>query len=307
MRQELGRNTGAGIAHDDFEVRVGHVQSHLHQAVAGCEADCIRDQIPNYLLKTIAVFDFTNVTFYGNHSTTGVGAALNTAGVEPGSTVAVIGCGGVGQAVIQGARIAGASRIIAVDPVEMKRKTAESVGATDFVDPSEGDPVAQVQQLTSGRGVDYAFEVIGLPETTLQAYNMIRKGGTAVMVGMTRAEAEVTIPTFDLFFNEKTLKGCKYGSGQVRRDFQRFADLIETGRLDTESMVSRTIKLDEVNRRLGENGEAGPHQSGRHQKIPGRGEAAFIHRERNAGTRRMSLVTGLYAPPGKLTMKSAMP
>src|SRR5690349_15061744 len=179
--------------------------------------------------------------------TTGVGAALNTAQVHPGATVAVIGCGGVGQAVIQGARIAGASRIIAVDPVELKRKTAEQAGATDFVDPNEGDPVAQVQQLTSGRGVDYAFEVIGLPETTLQAFNMIRKGGTAVMVGMTRAEATVTLSTFDLFFNEKTLKGCKYGSGQVRRDFQRFADLIETGRLDTGSMVSRTIKLDEVN------------------------------------------------------------
>jgi S-(hydroxymethyl)glutathione dehydrogenase/alcohol dehydrogenase len=179
--------------------------------------------------------------------TTGVGAALNTAQVQPGSTVAVIGCGGVGQAVIQGARIAGAARIIAVDPVELKRKTAEQLGATDFVDPNQGDPVAQVQQLTSGRGVDYAFEVIGLPETTLQAYMMIRKGGTAVMVGMTRAEAQVTLPTFDLFFNEKTLKGCKYGSGQVRRDFQRFADLIETGRLDTSSMVSRTIKLDQVN------------------------------------------------------------
>ncbi len=179
--------------------------------------------------------------------TTGVGAALNTAQVHPGATVAVIGCGGVGQAVIQGARIAGASRIIAVDPVEMKRKEAGRSGATDFVDPNEDDAVAQVQQLTSGRGVDYSFEVIGLPETTLQAFNMIRKGGTAVMVGMTRAEATVTLSTFDLFFNEKTLKGCKYGSGQVRRDFQRFADLIETGRLDTGSMVSRTIKLDEVN------------------------------------------------------------
>jgi S-(hydroxymethyl)glutathione dehydrogenase/alcohol dehydrogenase len=179
--------------------------------------------------------------------TTGVGAALNTAQVHPGATVAVIGCGGVGQAVIQGARIAGASRIIAIDPVEMKRKEAGRSGATDFVDPNEGDAVAQVQQLTSGRGVDYSFEVIGLPETTLQAFNMIRKGGTAVMVGMTRAEATVTLSTFDLFFNEKTLKGCKYGSGQVRRDFQRFADLIETGRLDTGSMVSRTIKLDEVN------------------------------------------------------------
>ena len=179
--------------------------------------------------------------------TTGVGAALNTAKVEPGSTVAIIGCGGVGQAVLQGCRIAGASRIIAVDPVEMKRKFAETLGATDLVDTNEGDPVAQVQALTNGRGVDYAFEVIGLPETTLQAYNMIRKGGTAVMVGMTRAEAQLTISTFDLFFNEKTLKGCKYGSGQVRRDFQRFADLIETGRLDTGAMVSRTIKLDEVN------------------------------------------------------------
>jgi S-(hydroxymethyl)glutathione dehydrogenase/alcohol dehydrogenase len=179
--------------------------------------------------------------------TTGVGAALNTAQVHPGATVAVIGCGGVGQAVIQGARIAGASRIIAVDPVELKRKTAEQLGATDFVDPGAGDPVAQVQQLTSGRGVDYSFEVIGLPETTVQAFNMIRKGGTAVMVGMTRAEATVTLSTFDLFFNEKTLKGCKYGSGQVRRDFQRYADLIETGRLDTGAMVSRTIKLDEVN------------------------------------------------------------
>ena len=179
--------------------------------------------------------------------TTGVGAALNTAGVEPGSTVAIIGCGGVGQAVLQGCRIAGASRIIAVDPVEMKRKFAETLGATDLVDTNAGDPVAQVQALTNGRGVDYAFEVIGLPETTLQAYNMIRKGGTAVMVGMTRAEAQLTISTFDLFYNEKTLKGCKYGSGQVRRDFQRFADLIETGRLDTSAMVSRTIGLADVN------------------------------------------------------------
>jgi S-(hydroxymethyl)glutathione dehydrogenase / alcohol dehydrogenase len=179
--------------------------------------------------------------------TTGVGAALNTAGVEPGSSVAIIGLGGVGQSVLQGCRIAGASRIIAVDPVELKRKTAEQLGATDLVDTNAGDPVEQVKALTSGRGVDYAFEVIGLPETTLQAYNMIRKGGTAVMVGMTRAEAEVTIPTFDLFFNEKTLKGCKYGSGQVRRDFQRFADLIETGRLDTAAMVSRTVALADVN------------------------------------------------------------
>ncbi len=190
---------------------------------------------------------FDQLALIGCGVTTGVGAALNTAGVHPGATVAIIGCGGVGLSVLQGARIAGASRIIAIDQGEEKRKVSEAQGASDYVDSTQGDPVAQVQALTGGRGVDYAFEVIGLPETTLQAYSMARKGGTAVMVGMTRAEAQVTLPTFDLFYNEKTLKGCKYGSAQVRRDFQRFVDLIETGRLDTASMVSRHIKLEEVN------------------------------------------------------------
>jgi S-(hydroxymethyl)glutathione dehydrogenase/alcohol dehydrogenase len=179
--------------------------------------------------------------------TTGVGAALNTAKVKPGSTVAVIGCGGVGQSVIQGARIAGASRIIAIDPVELKRKTAEQLGATDLVDPTAGDPIGQVQALTGGRGVDYAFEVIGLPETITQAYAMARRGGTACIVGMARADATVTLSAFDLFYSEKTIIGSKYGSAQVRRDFPRFVELIETGRLDTSSMVSRTITLDDVN------------------------------------------------------------
>src|SRR3989440_733620 len=144
--------------------------------------------------------------------TTGVGAALNTAQVHPGATVAVIGCGGVGQAVIQGARIAGASRIIAVDPVELKRKTAEQLGATDLVDPNAGDPVAQVQALTGGRGADYAFEVIGLPETVQQAYAMARRGGTAVVGGMPRMDTTVTLPGFSLFYDEKKVLGCVYGS-----------------------------------------------------------------------------------------------
>ncbi len=199
------------------------------------------------VVKVNTDLPFSELALIGCGVTTGVGAALNTAGVHPGASVAIIGCGGVGLSVLQGARIAGASRIIAIDYGTSKKDIVKAQGATDFIDSAEGDPVAQLQQLTGGRGVDYAFEVIGLPETTLQAYNMIRKGGTAVMVGMTRAEAQLTISTFDLFYNEKTLKGCKYGSAQVRRDFQRFVDLIETGRLDTASMVSREIKLDEVN------------------------------------------------------------
>jgi S-(hydroxymethyl)glutathione dehydrogenase/alcohol dehydrogenase len=179
--------------------------------------------------------------------TTGVGAALNTARIEPGSSVAVIGCGGVGQAVIQGARIAGAARIIAVDPVEMKRKSAEQFGATDLVDPADGDPIGQVHALTGGRGTDYAFEVIGLPETIVQAFGTARRGGTVVVVGMPRMDSQVTLPGFALFYEEKKLLGCVYGSAQVRRDFPRFIDLVETGRLDLGTMVSRHIHLDEVN------------------------------------------------------------
>ena len=179
--------------------------------------------------------------------TTGVGAALNTAKVRPGSTVAVLGCGGVGQAVIQGARIAGAGRIIAIDPQELKRKTAKQLGATDVVDPSKGDPVDQVKALTGGRGADYAFEVIGLPETILTTYNLARRGGEVIIVGMARFEAQFTLPAFGIFFEEKTVKGCKYGSAQVRRDFPRFVELIETERLDISAMVSKKIKLDGVN------------------------------------------------------------
>ncbi|HZJ26227.1 MAG TPA: zinc-binding dehydrogenase [Acidimicrobiia bacterium] len=179
--------------------------------------------------------------------TTGVGAALNTARVEPGSTVAVIGCGGVGQAVIEGARIAGAARIIAIDPVELKRKAAEQLGATDLVDPSAGDPIAAVQGLTGGRGADYAFEVIGLPETIQQAWGTARRGGTVIVVGMPRLDSQVTLPGFGLFFEEKKLLGCVYGSAQVRRDFPRFVGLVESGRLDLGSLVSRRIQLEDVN------------------------------------------------------------
>src|SRR5690242_5270479 len=116
--------------------------------------------------------------------TTGVGAALNTARVEPGSIVAVIGCGGVGQAVIQGARIAGAARIIAIDPVAMKRDAALQLGATDVIDPNDAEPIEAVRALSGGRGADYAFEVIGTAGTIRQAVDTARPGGTAVMVGV---------------------------------------------------------------------------------------------------------------------------
>jgi S-(hydroxymethyl)glutathione dehydrogenase/alcohol dehydrogenase len=182
--------------------------------------------------------------------TTGVGAALNTARIEPGSSAVVIGCGGVGQAVIQGARIAGAARIIAVDPVALKRDMALKLGATDAIDPADGDVATQVLGLTNGRGGDYVFEVIGNPDLIAQAFSCTRAGGATIAVGVPRSDAMVTIPSFPLILQEKRLLGTVYGSANVRRDFPRLIGLVETGKLDLGDMVSRTISLDEVNEGL---------------------------------------------------------
>lgn len=179
--------------------------------------------------------------------TTGTFAALNTAKVEPGSSVAVIGCGGVGSAIIQGARIAGAAEIFAIDPVEMKRKTAELFGATHGIDPTEQDPVSAVQALTEGRGADYAFEALGKPETMLQAWEMTRPGGNTVIVGMARSDSQVTFPAFNFMMQGKNILASVFGSAQVRRDFPRLVKLVENGRFDLSNMVSRQIGLDEVN------------------------------------------------------------
>ncbi|ADP83449.1 Zn-dependent alcohol dehydrogenase [Pseudofrankia inefficax] len=179
--------------------------------------------------------------------TTGVGAALNTAQVSPGSTVAVIGCGGVGQSVIQGARIAGAAVIIAIDPATSRREAALRVGATHAVDPDEADPVEQVRALTGGRGADYSFEVVGLPELMTQAYAMARMEGTVTLVGMPAMGASVTLPAIPAVFSGKKLVGSPVGGSQILRDFPRFIRLAEAGRLDLGQMVSRRIKLEDVN------------------------------------------------------------
>ncbi|MCU1372936.1 MAG: Alcohol dehydrogenase zinc-binding domain protein [Actinomycetia bacterium] len=177
--------------------------------------------------------------------TTGVGAALNTAQVFPGATVAVIGCGGVGTAVIQGARIAGAARIMAIDPVAAKREAALGFGATDALDPSD-DPVEQVKALTGGRGVDFAFEVVGFEGLMQQAVGMTRRGGTTVLVGVPRYDVALAVPVLPFILTDRTIKGSYYGSAQALRDFPRFIGLIESGRLDLGSMVSQRLPLDRL-------------------------------------------------------------
>jgi S-(hydroxymethyl)glutathione dehydrogenase/alcohol dehydrogenase len=179
--------------------------------------------------------------------TTGFGAAVNTAEVTPGASVAVVGAGGVGTSAILGAHVAGASRIIAIDPVPMKRDSARRFGATDVVDPSAGDAVEQVQALTGGRGVDYAFEAVGSHALEGQALQMTRRGGTTVFIGVPGFTNTMPLPSMQLIMEDRTIKGSYYGSARVTRDFPRFIELIESGRIDVGAMITRRFPLDDVN------------------------------------------------------------
>ena len=177
---------------------------------------------------------------------TGVGAALNTAKVAPGSTVAVFGAGGVGLAIIQGARIAGARMIIAVDKFPAKLELAKKLGATHAVDASKGDPVAQIRTLTGDEGVEYAFEAIGLKAAAEQAYQSLNNGGLATIVGMVPIGQKVDIDGFSLLY-EKRIQGCFMGSNRFRIDMPRIIELYQQGRLDLDDMITRRGKLEDVN------------------------------------------------------------
>ena len=179
---------------------------------------------------------------------TGVGAVLNTARVMAGDTVAVVGCGGVGLNVVQGARIAGAARIIAVDTNPAKLALAASFGATDAVDASSVEAVSGVMQLTEQRGADVAFEVVGLQDTIDQAVGMTRRGGQTVLVGLPAMDVTLAVPAFfGLVLAGRSISGCWYGSSNIRQDVPRLIRLYRAGRLDLEGLVSRTIGLHQVN------------------------------------------------------------
>ncbi len=177
--------------------------------------------------------------------TTGVGAALNTAKVAPGSTVAVFGCGGVGLAAIQGARIAGARKIIAVDMFEGKLAMAKRLGATETVDASNSDPVDEIRKMTGG-GVDYSFEAIGLKKAAEQAFNALKPGGTATVIGMIPVGQKVEIDGY-MFLSERKLQGSNMGSNRFRIDMPRYLDFYLQGRLKLDEMISKRGKLEDVN------------------------------------------------------------
>ncbi|OBG41601.1 Zn-dependent alcohol dehydrogenase [Mycobacterium sp. E3198] len=189
---------------------------------------------------------FDHAALLGCGVTTGVGAVMRTAAVRPGDSVLVIGCGGVGLAAIQGARLAGAGRIIAADRVAGQLPAAVANGATDTIDAGEVDLVAAVRDLTGGAGVDHGIEVVGKPATMRLAYEATRRGGKVTLVGAAGIAEEVTFPALSLMADGKTVQGSVYGASDPARDIPVLAELAQRGRLDLEALVTRRIGIDDV-------------------------------------------------------------
>ena len=203
----------------------------------------------NAVVKIDQDVPFEQLALIGCGATTGLGAALNTAAVRPGSSVAVIGCGGVGLNAIQGAALAGALRIIAIDAVETKLTLAQEFGATDVVDASGGGVVEKIRDLTGG-GVDYSFEAIGKKETAEQAFHMLRAGGTATIIGMIPQGTKIELDG-PSFLREKRIQGSSMGSNRFRTDMPRYVEFYRQGRLKLDELVTRRLPLEEVNAAFG--------------------------------------------------------
>jgi S-(hydroxymethyl)glutathione dehydrogenase/alcohol dehydrogenase len=198
------------------------------------------------LIKVDPKIPFDCAALVGCGVTTGVGAVFNTARVEPGSSVAVFGCGGVGLSVIQGARIAGAERIIAVDTLEAKLAMAKQFGATDVLLAKAGeDPTKALKKLTGG-GPDYAFECVGSGELAATAYRAIRRGGLAVVVGVAKPSDSTSLRTMTLPFEEKTLTGSYFGSCVPRVDFPRMLALYLKGQLKLEELITKRYRVEDA-------------------------------------------------------------
>lgn len=178
---------------------------------------------------------------------TGFGAVVNRAQVEPGSVVAIFGAGGVGLSAVMGARLAGAGAVVAVDPVEFKRKTALDLGATHALDPAADDVVGSLRALTDGRGADVALDTAGVPGVVAQAYAAVRRGGIVVAVGLPAEGLTADLPASDLPREEKIVTGSFYGSCSPQVDMPRLLDLYMDGRLPLDRLVSRTYALEEIN------------------------------------------------------------
>ena len=238
------------MGHQQFERNAGVVDS-----MAGLGTFAEETIVPSMgVIKIDDDVPLDVAALVGCGVTTGVSASLNSAKVASGSAVAIIGCGGVGIAAIQGARIAGAEVILAIDLHEGKLQLAKSFGATHVATPDQVEDAKN--ELTAGEGFDTAIECIGLAATMRQAYDLVRRGGTACIVGVGPSDQFLELNAFEQFFNGKTVIGSMYGSADVRTDFHRFLGYYRDGSLDLEGMISRRLDLSDVNDALHSLGDA---------------------------------------------------
>jgi NDMA-dependent alcohol dehydrogenase len=199
------------------------------------------------VLKIPPDFPLDKAAVLGCGVITGVGAVINAARVKMGSSVAVFGCGGIGLNAIQGARIVGALRIIAVDVTDQKLEYARTMGATHTINAAQQDPTATIKEITGGRGVDYAFEAIGITETIEQAYAATRKMGTCVVIGVTRADVRISLNANEMVYAEKTIMGSLYGSSRPKIDLLNLIEMYRSGKLLLDELLTRTYPLQQIN------------------------------------------------------------
>lgn len=200
----------------------------------------------NAVVKVTDRIPLDKAALLGCGVATGLGAVFNTAGVRPGQTVGVIGCGGVGLSAVQGARIAGAGAVLAVDRIDEKLALAERLGATHTVNVASENPIDTVRELGDGSGLDYAFEAIGSAKTAELAFAMIGSGGSAVVIGLIPPGEKVSIPGVELFY-EKRLQGSNMGSNRFRIDVPRYVEMYLDGRLNLDDMITETMPIEDIN------------------------------------------------------------
>ena len=217
----------------------------LHQAF---NLSCFAEQMlvhENAMVKIDPDIPLDRAALVGCGVMTGVGAVFNAAKVEPGATVAVIGCGGVGLSAVNGAALAGAERIIAIDTVASKLEIARELGATDTLNVSNADAVKEVREMTGG-GVHYSFEALGTKTTAEQAFGMLRPGGTATIIGMVPFGVKIELHGYD-FLRDRKLQGTSMGGNRFRVDMPRLLSLWRQGRLKLDHLISGRIKLGDIN------------------------------------------------------------
>jgi S-(hydroxymethyl)glutathione dehydrogenase/alcohol dehydrogenase len=208
-----------------------------------------RTVVPDISLVPIdAHYPLNRAVLVGCGVLTGVGSVIYRARVQPGSTVAIYGVGGVGSNIVQGATLAGARTIIAVDVHDFKLQTAQELGATHTVNSRTTDSVREIRAITEGLGVDYAFDAVALSETTAAAYKALAKGGTLVLVGLAPAsQTSLPIMPLNLVLAQKTIMGVIYGDARPRNDIPTMLKMYESGQLKLDELVTKTYTLDQIN------------------------------------------------------------